>query len=187
MFRIGLIGRRREREKEREKYGERDDHVRATRSSRFRGTFPRSQPSRFRRRRYRHVERGVREGPTGATTRWKRKGEDWKPPSGSSTVPRIIRRINWIVGGTWKLNTAKTGKGTGEGRLHVAIAKRETTHRCANIRAHSCEYEYTVCTRQIRVHERAHANLFEAPCDFGCEFNVATAAMELHEYARIFK
>jgi len=125
-------------------------HVQAepTRSSRCRGMLPRSQPSRFRSRRCRQREgfEKVRQEQQPGRRGRERVGNQ---PSGSSTVPRIIRRINWIVGGTWKLNTAKTGKRNGGegGRLHVAIAKREI-HRCANIRAHS--YKYTVHTTDTR-------------------------------------
>ncbi|KYN13900.1 hypothetical protein ALC57_13974 [Trachymyrmex cornetzi] len=73
---------------------------------------------------YTEQRRGIREGPTGGNNQVEEEGRGLKAALGSTIVPRIIRRINWIVGGTWKLNADREER-TEEGAT-CAIAKRET-------------------------------------------------------------
>lgn len=72
-----------------------------------------------------------------------RKGEGWKPPSVPQLVPRIIQRINWIVGGTWKLNAANR-----EDRVGGATrcnSETGNTYRRANTRTRIRSHMHDKC------------------------------------------
>lgn len=148
---------------------------------------PSIQPLRFSSGRRRHVGREVREGPTGGQQPGRRGRERaWKQPSVPSTFPGIIRRINWIVGGTWKLNWRRAGRREGLTRCNSETGNTYL-YRRANTRVYTCSITRA---RTYTIRTRIYIELFEAPRDFGCVNSTRCnpqCSRVIWIYARIFR
>lgn len=172
-------------------------HVRAepTRSSRCRGILPRSQPSRFRSRRCRHVERGVRERSDRGNNQVEEEGRGLEATlellDGSQNNPAYKLDCWWDMEAEHGENRKARRGEEGGGGVTRCDSGAGNTYRCANICAHSYTNTRIHCTRDgyTRHTNATHARICsEHPVISAANSTLRhNATLELHEYARIYR